>query len=38
MVMHQASRKVYLGVGYTWAGFGAPGSYTGANTFACTYH
>jgi hypothetical protein len=30
MVMHQASRKVYLGVGYTWAPFGANGSYTGA--------
>lgn len=30
MVMHQASRKVYLGVGYTWAGFGIGAAYTGA--------
>jgi hypothetical protein len=30
MVMHQPSRKLYLGVGYTWAAFGINAAYTGA--------
>jgi len=30
MVMHQESRKIYLGVGYTWAPFGIGAGYTGA--------
>jgi hypothetical protein len=30
MVMHQASRKIYLGMSYTWAPFGIGAAYTGA--------
>lgn len=30
MVMHQPSRKIYQGIGYTWAAFGIGAAYTGA--------